>query len=151
MNIIISIKQVCDFIKLNKGYYIFSKKFKNKNEAEDALREFYKTYPYYKSTVKIIVLPCNQQNQEKTYYKLFFIYNDNYINIFNIIVSKIKLLKNELTNDMYYISKTLDLDYLPFSFIKLLIDENTISIANNIELVYNTNKSLQIIMYNNNE
>lgn len=137
-----TIIQISKFVISVKGYYLFPKEFKDKSELEDLVQQFYHNFSYYQNEIKIIILPCSHNNS----YKLFFISTYSYNTIVNIIQSTIEYLKNKLNNNIHYISKILELEYLPIIFIQLLLD--TLNVSNdNFQLIYK-NKQLQLILYN---
>lgn len=151
---IYTIQNICEFIRKNKGYYLWDKNFSNEQEAKTTIQNF--SYHYnYDNYVKILIL------QDNDIYKLFFIYITIYDNIINNITQKYtNINKNkkhytkfsEENNKISYIIQQLDMDNFPIIFIKYIIKNIAINdsnagtgIINNFSLIYQ-NDSLQLLI-----
>lgn len=151
------IQNICEFIRKNKGYYLWDKNFSNEQEAKTTIQNF--SYHYnYDNYVKILIL------QENDIYKLFFIYITIYDNIINNITQKCENINkninenkehytklSEENNKVSHIIQQLDMDNFPIIFIKYIIKNIAINdsnadtdIINNFSLIHQDD-SLQFL------
>lgn len=152
-----TMRNICEFIKLNKGYYLLPNDFTDLKEIKATVKKFkYNYLTTYRDIVEIIILEDESATNSTSIptlisipipipvYKLFFIHSSLYKKVINEINNIINNIKNE---NIKYIIQDLNMNNFPVIFIKNIINDYT-----NCKLIYDNDndngdeKSMKIVI-----